>query len=53
VSPSIAPAAGRHAAPRVCISSVHALPHNVAARGLEVSLRHVAQNLLLQGEFSH
>jgi hypothetical protein len=53
VSPSIAPAAGSHAAPRVSISSVHALPHNVAARGLEVSLRHVPQNPLLQGKFSH
>jgi hypothetical protein len=32
---------------------MHALPHNAAAQDLEVSMRHVAQNLLLQGKFSH
>jgi len=50
---ALAPAAGRHAAPRVRTLPVHALPHNAAAQGLEVSLRHLAQNLLLQGKFSH
>ena len=50
---STAPAAGRNAVPRVRTLSAHAIPHNAAARGLEVSLRHIAQNLLLQGKFSN
>jgi len=49
VSFALAPAAGRRAAPRARIPC----EPNAAARGLEVSLRHVAQNLLLQGKFSH
>lgn len=44
---------GRRAVRKVHIASVHALPHNAAARGLQVSLRHVAQDLLLQSKFSH
>ena len=50
---ALAPAAGRHAVRKVHIASSHAPTHNAAAHGLEVSLRHVAQNLLLQRKLSH
>jgi len=30
----------------------HARPHNDAAQGLEVSLRHILENLLLQGQLT-
>ena len=53
MSLSTAPAAGRHAARSSRTLARHAPPHNDAARGLEVSLRHIPQNLLLQGKFSH
>jgi hypothetical protein len=53
VSFVLAPAAGRQAAPTVRIPDGHALPHNAAARGLEVSLRHLAQLLLLQRQSCH
>ena len=42
------PAAGKPAARSLDTSHEPAPPHNGAARGLEVSLRHVLQNLLLQ-----
>ena len=53
VSLAIAPAAGRHAVPTTRVAPAHALPHNAAAQGLQVSLRHIPQNLLLQGKLGH
>ena len=50
---ALAPAAGRRAARSIRTPAAHALQHNAAARNLEVSPRHVAQNLLLQREFGY
>src|ERR1039457_1184562 len=42
-----------HAARKTDAAPGHALPRNVAVQGLEVSLRHVLQDLLLQRQFGH
>src|ERR1019366_4280292 len=51
--PLTAPTAGTHAAPTTDAAPGHALPRNVAVQGLEVSLRHLLQNLLLQRQIRH
>jgi hypothetical protein len=50
---AIAPAAGRRAARSTYTLARHAPPHNVAAHGLEVSLGHFLQHLLLQRQFGY
>jgi len=50
---SIAPAAGKHGVPTIRTPPAHTRSHNAAAQGLEVSLRRLAQYLLLQGKFRH
>ena len=45
--------AGKHVARRVRASPAHAPPHSDAAQGLEVSLRHILENLLLQRQLRH
>ena len=39
---------GRHTVPTTRVAPAHALLHNAAAQGLEVSLRHLPQHLRLQ-----
>jgi len=46
-------AAGTHAVPTTDVVPERAVPRNVAVQGLEVSLRHVLQDLLLQRQLSH
>ena len=50
---SIAPAASRRAAHSSRTRARHAPPHNAAAQGLEVSLRHIPQYLLLYRQLRH
>lgn len=49
---ALASATSKRAAQRVRITSGHAPPRNAATQGTKVSLRHIAQDLLLQGKFS-
>ena len=50
---SIAPAASRRAAHSSRTRARHAPPHNAAAQGSEVSLRHIPQYLLLYRQLRH